>query len=38
MVLGLPLWWSFTLIVPAMVWLALVGAYTTWRQVRIARQ
>ena len=36
MVLGLPLWWSFTLIIPATIWLALVAAYTTLRHVRAA--
>lgn len=36
MVLGLPLWLSFVLIVPAMVWLVLVAAYTTSRHVRTA--
>ncbi len=34
MVLGLPLWWSFVLIVPAMVWLVLVSAYTVSRHVK----
>ncbi|MSP48656.1 MAG: TRAP transporter small permease [Alphaproteobacteria bacterium] len=36
MVLGLPLWVSFVLIVPATIWLALVAAYTTSRHVRAA--
>ena len=37
MVLGMPLWWSFTLILPAMLWLVLVSAYTTWRHLRLSR-
>ncbi len=37
MVLGLPLWWSFVLILPASVWLALVTAYTLARHVKAAR-
>lgn len=37
MVLGLPLWWSFALIVPATVWLVLVSAYTVSRHVAAAR-
>jgi TRAP-type C4-dicarboxylate transport system permease small subunit len=37
MVLGMPLWWSFVLILPAMAWLVLVSAYTTARHVRSAR-
>lgn len=37
MVLGLPLWWSFVAIIPAMVWLVLVSAYTTIRHLRAAR-
>lgn len=37
MVLGLPLWWSFVLIIPAMVWLVLVSAYTVSRHVKSAR-
>ncbi len=36
MVLGLPLWIGFILIVPAMIWLVLVTAYTTSRHVRAA--
>lgn len=36
MVLGLPLWISFLLIVPAMAWLVLVAAYTTSRHVGAA--
>lgn len=37
MVLGLPLWWSFIAIIPAMVWLVLVSAYTTIRHLGAAR-
>ncbi len=37
MVLGLPLWWSFVLILPASVWLALVTDYTLERHVNAAR-
>lgn len=37
MVLGLPLWWSFVLILPASVWLALVTGYTMARHVKAAR-
>ena len=36
MVLGLPVWISFLLIVPSMVWLVLVAAYTTSRHVGAA--
>jgi TRAP-type mannitol/chloroaromatic compound transport system permease small subunit len=38
MVLGLPVWWSFVLIVPAAIWLALVAAYTASRHVATARR
>lgn len=37
MVLGLPLWWSFVLIIPATIWLVLVSAYTVARHVKSAR-
>jgi len=38
MILGLPLWWSFVLIIPAAAWLALVTAYTTLRHVQAAQR
>jgi TRAP-type C4-dicarboxylate transport system permease small subunit len=38
MILGLPLWWSFVLIVPAAIWLALVAAYTTLNHIRSAQR
>ena len=38
MVLGLPVWCSFVLIVPATIWLALVCAYTVARHVAAARR
>jgi TRAP-type C4-dicarboxylate transport system permease small subunit len=37
MVLGVPLWWSFLLIIPAMLWLVLVAAYTIFRHIRLAQ-
>ena len=36
MVPGLPLWVSFLLIVPAMIWLVLITAYTTSRHLMAA--
>jgi TRAP-type C4-dicarboxylate transport system permease small subunit len=36
MVLGVPIWWAFVLILPAAVWLAAVAAYTTLRHLRRA--
>lgn len=38
MILGLPLWWGFVLIIPAAMWLALVTAYTMLRHLRIAQR
>ncbi|GAB4178675.1 MAG: hypothetical protein OHK0024_16820 [Thalassobaculales bacterium] len=37
MVLGLPLWWGFCVAVPATAWLAVVAAYTAWRDFALLR-